>query len=321
VRVRLVRIAGADLNLFEFDYDCAWYGFFLTPDEVVLGRYGGRDAKSDDGRISIAGLAYAMEKALERSKAGVKPPAERPRPMHAEDYKAARMRRGNECIHCHQVNEFRRADAKAAGTWSRDDLWVYPLPENVGLTIGVDRGDVVKVVAANSPAARTGIQAGDALVTLNGNAVASNADVQYALHKAPKAGMIPVEWRRGTSPMKGRLELAEGWRKTNLTWRASLLDILPSLPVSAEDLTAAEKKALGIPGKQAAFRQDKFVHSTLKAVGLKAGDVVVALNGKPVEGTMDDFLGLVRREHLVGDTITLTVLREGKPIDLKVVLK
>lgn len=316
-----MKIAGTDLNLFEFDFDCAWYGFFLTPDEVVLGRYGGRDAKSDDGRISLAGLKYAMERALEKHRAGVKVPVERPKPVRAEDYKAARVRRGNECIHCHQVNEFRRADAKAAGTWTRDDLWVYPLPENVGLTLDVDRGDVITKVAAGSPAAKVGIKPGDVLVKLNNHPVASFADATYALHKAAKGGTIPVEWRSGTNLKERKLVVADGWRKTNLTWRASLLDILPSLPISAEDLTAAEKKTLGLPEKQAAFRQDKFVHSTLKAVGLKAGDVVVALNGKPVDGTMDDFLGLVRREHLVGDTITLGVLRDGKPIELKMVLK
>ena len=287
----------------------------------MLGRYGGRDAKSDDGRISVAGLKYAMEKALDRFKAGAKAPAERPKPLRAEDYKAAKTRRGNECIHCHQVNEFRRADAKAAGTWSRDDLWVYPLPENIGITLDVDRGNVVKAVVANTPAANVGLQAGDVLTTLNGYPVASNADVQYALHKAPKAETIPVEWRHGTGQLEGKLVVADGWRKTNLTWRASMLDILPSLPISADDLSATEKKALGIPEKQAVFRQDKFVHSTLKAVGLKAGDVVVALDGKPVDGTMDDFLGLVRREHLVGDTITLTVLREGKPVEVKITLK
>ena len=316
-----MRIAGADLNLFEFDYDCTWYGFFLTPDEVVLGRYGGRDARSDEGRVSLAGLKYAMEQALERHKDRPKPPADRPPPVRAEDYKAAKTRRGNECIHCHQVNEFRRADARAAGTWSRDDLWVYPLPENVGLAIELDRGDVVKAVAVVSPAAKVGIKAGDRLMRLNGYSVSSNADVQYALHKAPKSGTIPVEWRSGTNQMEGSLQVAGGWRKTNLTWRSSLLDILPSLPISAEDLTAAEKRALGIPEKQAAFRQDKFVHSTLKAVGLQAGDVVVTLNGKPVVGTMDDFLGLVRREHLVGDRITLGVLRDGKPVELTITLK
>ena len=91
--------------------------------------------------------------------------------------------------------------------------------------------------------------------------------------------------------MEGELEVADGWRKTNLTWRPSLLDILPSLPISGDDLTAAEKKALGLPESRAAFRQDKFVHSTLKAVGLKAGDVIVGLNGKGIDGAMDDYPG------------------------------
>jgi len=320
--VRLVRITGHDLSLFEFDYDLAWFAFFLSADEVVYGRYGGRDAKSDDGRLSLAGLKYAAERALEQHKAraGEKPPA-RGKPVFVERFPAAQARKRQDCIHCHQVNEFRRADLKAAGQWSRDDLWVYPLPENVGLTLEVDRGDAVKAIAPGSAAAKAGLKAGDLLAKLNGYLVASFADAQFALHKAPKSGEIAVEWKRGPEAMSGKLELAEGWRKTNITWRSSLLDILPSLPVSAEDLTAAEKKALGLPESRAALRQDKFVHSTLKAVGLKAGDVIVGLNGKGIDGTMDDFLGFVRREHLVGDSITLNVLRDGKPVEIKMTLK
>ena len=157
--MRLVRITGVDLSLFEFDYDLTWFGFFLSADEVVYGRYGGRDAKSDEGRLSLAGLKYAMEKALERHKAGIKSPPARGTPIKAEDLKAAATRRGNECIHCHQVNEFRRSDEKAAGTWSRDSLWVYPLPENVGITLEVDRGDVVKAVAAGLGGREGGAQA------------------------------------------------------------------------------------------------------------------------------------------------------------------
>ncbi|MBO0701199.1 MAG: PDZ domain-containing protein [Zavarzinella sp.] len=261
-----------------------------------------------------------MDRALERNKDQPKP-VDRGKPVRAEDYKAAKMRRGNECIHCHQVNEFRRADAKAAGTWSRDELWVYPLPENVGITLEVDRGDVVKSVAPGSVAAKAGLKSGDVLARLNGYPVASFADAQYALHKAPKSGSIPAEWRRGSDQMEGALDVADGWRKTNITWRASLLDILPSLPISGDDLTAAEKAALGLPGSRAAFRQDKFVHSTLKAVGLKAGDVIVGLDGKGIDGSMDDYLGLVRREHLVGDTVVLNVLRDGKPVEIQMTLK
>ncbi len=311
--MRLVRVSGADLSLFEFDFDCPWYGFFMSANEVIYGRYGGRDGKSDDGRLSMAGLKYAAEKALAQHKARAdeKPPA-RGKPIFAEQYPAAKARRRQECIHCHQVNEFRRAEEKAMGTWSRDNLWVYPLPENVGITLEVDRGDVVKSIAAKSPATQIGVKPGDVIAKLNGYPVASFADAQYALHKAPKSGTIPIEWIRGNDTMSGKLQVADGWRKTNLTWRASLLDILPSLPVSADDITAEEKKALGLPASRAAFRQDKFVHSTLKAVGLKAGDVIVGIDGKGVDGTMDDFLAFVRREHLVGDKVTLNVLRAGR---------
>jgi S1-C subfamily serine protease len=132
---------------------------------------------------------------------------------------------------------------------------------------------------------------------------------------------MPVEWKRESAAMSGKLELADGWRKTNLTWRSSLLEILPSLPISAEDLTGAEKKTLGLPESRAAFRQDKFVHSTLKAAGLQKDDVIVGLNGKGIDGTMDDFLGFVRREHLVGDQVTLDILRDGKAMEIRLTLK
>jgi S1-C subfamily serine protease len=317
-----VRITGADLSIFEFDYDCAWSAFFLNADEVIYGRYGGRDAKSDDGRISMAGLKYAAEKALEQhqTRANEKPTT-RGKPEFVEQFPSAKARKRQDCIHCHQVNEYRRADLKAAGTWSRDSLWVYPLPENVGITLDVDRGDLVKMVRENSAAAKTGLRSGDVLATLNGYTIASFADATYALHKGPKSGSIAIEWKRGDSSMSGKLDLADGWRKTNITWRSSLLDIMPSLPVSGDDLTAADKKALGLTESRAAFRQDKFVHSTLKAVGLQMGDVVMGLNGKGIDGTMDDFLGHVRREYLVGEQVTLNIIRGEKPIEIKLTLK
>lgn len=321
VRVRLVRIAGSDLSLFDFDFDLTWFCFFLTPDETVLGRYGGRDAKSDEGRISLAGLRFAMDRAISRHDAGTIKPATRAKPIYAEEYPSAKKQRGNGCIHCHQVNEFRRAAEKAAGTWTRDSLWAYPLPENIGITLDVDRGDSIVQVEAKSAAEAIGIKKGDVLIRLNEMSVASFADAQYALHRGPKAGKIPVEWRSRGDTKKGELTVVEGWRKTNITWRASLLDILPSFPVSGEDLTVEERKALKLPEGHAAFRQDKFVHSTLRAIGMQSGDVLVGINGRTVPGLMDDYLGYLRREHLVGDTITINVLRAGKPVDLKITLK
>ncbi len=320
VRVRLVRIAGMDLRLFDFDYDLTWYCFFLNADETVYGRYGGRDASDAQARISLKGLRHAMGRALEAHESPPKPEPRPGKPVRAEDFAAAkRGHRG--CIHCHNVNEFRRADRQAAGKWDRDELWVYPLPENVGLTLDVDAGDRVKAVRTGSPADRAGLKPGDRLTALAGRPVASFADASYALHRSPAKGTIPVAWERGGRKHSAALELAAGWRKTNITWRPSLLDILPAVPFSGDDLTVAEKKQLGLAPDRAAMRQDKFVHSTLRAIGLRQGDVVVGFDGQAVSGAMDDLLGHVRRNYLVGDKVTVNVLRDGKPVALVLKLK
>jgi S1-C subfamily serine protease len=314
-----VKIAGMDLRRFEFDFDLTWFVFFLNADETIYGRYGGRDAADAEGRISTKGLRYAMDRALERHK---NPPAAMAlpgKPVRAEDFAAASRHKG--CIHCHNVNEFRRADLKAEGKWNRDSVWVYPLPENVGIALDVDRGDLVKAITAGSPAEKAGLKSGDRLATLNGYPVASFADAQYALHKAPAKGSIPVAWIREGKQHPGSLEVADGWRKTNLTWRPSMLDILPSAPFSGDELTAAEKKALGLDAKRAAIRQDAVVHPVLKAAGVRGGDVLIGYDGIAVEGDAGKLFGHVRRNYLVGDTISINLLRDGKRVDLKLHLK
>jgi membrane-associated protease RseP (regulator of RpoE activity) len=314
-----VKIAGVDLRRFEFDYDLTWYAFFLNADGTVYGRYGGRDATDAHARLSLKGLRYAMDRALAAHK---DPPAPRPAagdPVRAEDFLAAQRHKG--CIHCHNINEFRRADAQRAGTWDRNSVWVYPLPENVGVTLDVDAGDRVKAVAPGSAAGKIGLKAGDRLARLNGYPVASFADASYALHKAPAKGAIPVTWVRDGQESSGTLAVAEGWRKTNLTWRPSMLDILPAVPFAGDDLTAEEKKRLGLPAGRAAFRQGDRVHAALADAGLRAGDAVVGFDGVAVDGTMGDLLGYVRRNYLVGETVTVDVLRDGKRVGLRWVLK
>jgi serine protease Do len=317
--VRLVKIAGADLRRFEFDHDLTWYCFFLNADETIYGRYGGRDATDAEARISTKGLRFAMDRALETHKSPPKPQPLPGDPVRAEDFAAAKSHRG--CIHCHNINEFRRADAKAAGTWDRESIWIYPLPENIGITLDVDVGNRVKAVAKDSTAERAGLKPGDALAKLNGYPVASFGDASYALHKAPAKGEIAVTWARDGKEQTGTLAVVAGWRKTNLTWRPSLLDILPSVPFSGDELTATEKKALGLAERRAAIRQYDEVHATLKAAGVKGGDVVIGFDGNAIEGGIGDLLGYVRRNYLVGDEVTANLVREGKRLDLKMKLK
>jgi hypothetical protein len=315
-----VRIAGADLRLFEFDYDLTWFCFFLNADETIYGRYGGRDASDAHARISLKGLRYALEQALEAHENPPKPTARTGASRRVDDFAAARRFKGG-CIHCHNIKEFERNELKAQGKWDRDSIWVYPLPENVGITLDVDHGNLVKRILASSAAAKVGVKPGDLVRSLNNYPVASFADASYGLHKAPVQGSIPITWSRDGKEQSGQLEVAVGWRKTNITWRPSLLDILPALPFSGDDLKPEEKKKLGLGEKRVAFRQDKFVHSTLKAVGIQKDDIIVGIDGKPMDGTMDDFLGYVRRNFLVGDKVTFDVIREGRAVAVEMTLK
>jgi serine protease Do len=319
VLVRLTQINTVDLKHFDFDYDLTWFVFFLNTDETIYGRYGGRDAASAESRISLKGLRYAMDKALEFHDTKPKAVPKDDKPKRVTDFPASKKHRG--CIHCHNAKEFERAEKTDNGTWNRDDLWVYPLPENIGLTLDVDVGNKVKSVKAKSAAESAGVKAGDFLTKIGETRVSSFADAIYGLHKAPKKGEIAITWERDGKSVTAKLMIEEGWRKTNITWRPSLLDILPSVAFSADELSVEERKQLGLDPKRAVFKQDKFVHSTLKAVGVQKDDVVIGFDGKSIEGKMKDLLGYLRQNYLAGDEVEINILRDGKPLNIKMKLK
>src|SRR5713101_6847506 len=191
---------GVNLDIFDFDFDLTWAGFFLSPEEEVYGRYGGRDASSPDRRMSLTGLRYAMTQALKahQSKSQIRNPissydssfsvrsipqtlADKSQRSTVDRYPAAQRRASSSCIHCHQVYDFRRESLQAEGKWRLDEVWVYPLPENVGLSMDLDEGDRVQAVADQSPAYHAGLLTHDRLRRVNGIPIASIADVQYGL--------------------------------------------------------------------------------------------------------------------------------------------
>jgi len=89
--------------------------------------------------------------------------------------------------------------------------------------------------------------------------------------------------------------------------------------IQISDLTADLAKNLGIEQSEGAVIQRVEKDSPGEKAGLKAGDVAIVLEGKPVKGSGDlrNRVGLVR----VGTTITLTVIRDGQKRDFKVKLE
>jgi S1-C subfamily serine protease len=54
---------------------------------------------------------------------------------------------------------------------------------------------------------------------------------------------------------------------------------------------------------------------------LRGGDILLGIDGQTFRGAGDQLLIHVRRHYLVGDTITLNILRNGQRLDLRYTLK
>ncbi len=208
---------GVNLNVFDFDYDHEWAAMFLGDDDTVYGRFSGSRGGTDDKYLNLDALSYAMQRALDRHGktrgTNGKQQADR-RPPGAlqlvEQYPAAKRLKADACIHCHQVYDFRREQREAAGLFRKLEVWVYPQPDNVGLTLDPRQGNRVQSVTTESPAAKIGLRPGDIMTTVHGVPTASFADVQYGLHRAPAMGEAAIAWQRDGKAMTAAMSLSEG---------------------------------------------------------------------------------------------------------------
>ena len=53
--------------------------------------------------------------------------------------------------------------------------------------------------------------------------------------------------------------------------------------------------------------------------GVQVGDIILAIDGERVAGTPD--VMRIRRNHIIGDSLTLTLLRDGQTFDVTVVMR
>jgi hypothetical protein len=308
---------------YDFDFDLTWMGLFVAPDGTVLGRYGGRDAESPQGKVSLKGLRYALEAALqihgERRQAPRDIAAVAPRTI--ADYPGQSRLPPTACVHCHQVQEMHRDWLQSRGEWKLDRLWIFPPPENLGLSLEIDRGNVVAKVAPKSAADRAGIRPGDVVHTIGRTRINSFADAQYALNLHESNNALDITWMRDGKEQKGKLELADGWRKTDISWRWSLRKLEPSPWVHGDDLTAEEKKALGLGEKRLALRQGNFVPPPASMAGIRQNDIIIGVNGKELEMTGRQFAVHIKLHYKVGDKVTYNLMRNGKRVDVEMKLE
>ena len=80
--------------------------------------------------------------------------------------------------------------------------------------------------------------------------------------------------------------------------------------VRTQTVTPVLASGLKLPRRQGVVVADVAPGSTAAAAGLKPGDMVLSLDGKPMENGRQFQIGLYR--HAAGDVVTLEILREGQ---------
>jgi hypothetical protein len=220
--VRIMQMNQVDIAVFDFDFDLTWWAVFVNANEQVYSRYGGRDARDPEGRMSVAGLKNTMRQVLlmHQQQKDVAPPAHTPK-RPAELFGKGG---GKGCIHCHHVWEgLHKLDRQKAGkSFNVDSLFVYPLPENIGLVLDIDQGNKINKVTDGSAAQKAGLRPGDFIAAVEQVKTYSQGDVMYALNKLPWEGKATLQFVRDGRSLLATVDLAGGWRKTNLSWRKSL---------------------------------------------------------------------------------------------------
>ncbi len=317
VKLRMTFLRNADIGLFDFDFDQTWMAFFLDADGHVLSRYGSRDAASSESHNSTEGLLDIMDRVLALSKElnalsgprlpgpASRSPADLPG-LHQLGYAGS-------CVRCHMVHEAMYEQKRRDRKLQPSDLWRYPVPETIGLTMDSKFGNVVRAVAADSFAARAGMKPGDEIHRANGAHVLSIADLEHVLNGVPSKTQLTLQVERATRLRIMTLDLDGDWKRWDVSWRKSvrMLTHRQSAFVRGLALVAGgDRKKLGIDQDAIGFRLMNSMGEAQRA-GLEKDDIVIAFDGKKKVPYREPQLYMYI-EHKSGDKMEVTVLRNGK---------
>jgi predicted metalloprotease with PDZ domain len=320
-------MGGVDLSRFAFDFDLTFAVLLMNGDGTVYHRYGTRVATDPESRLSTASLVRVLKGTLEDHRAYQKkpsPPAPKPKETVEDLFARLPGRKAPDCFHCHMVDGARRDLARKAGTWDAGEIYKYPPPEQVGLTMNVDDQELVEAVKAGSAAAAAGLKKGDRLVRIAGVRVRSLADIQWELEKVPAAGgKVELGIERGGAARTVSLSPAKGWKVADpldFSWRSTMWAYGPEPGFGGPELKPEELKAAGLAEDAFAFKVTYLVDWGEKAqsgrnaqkAGIRRGDVVISIAGKRDFKSVQHFHSWYRFTQKPGSAVPVELVRDRK---------
>ncbi|HEY3417314.1 MAG TPA: PDZ domain-containing protein, partial [Armatimonadota bacterium] len=171
--------------------------------------------------------------------------------------------------------------------------------------------------------AKPSLQERDVITSVAGEPIGSLADLARVTQRvtAGKTDPVPVVvcFERKTEQYRSVVKLgiekfSDPGREVRKAW----------VPIALQVLTTELAEALQLEGKTGICITKVHANTSADRAGLKAGDIVIALDGDAIEASRPEdvevFPAMIR-QYAIGRTVKLTVIRDGKELEVPVVLE
>ncbi len=213
-------------------------------------------------------------------------------------------------------------------------------PERLGeLKLKEEHGAEITMVDQDAPAGKAGLHEHDVIVSLNGTAVESAAQLRRMIKETPPGRVVNLGISRDGQPLTIKVQLADrhkstGWGQ-NGKFEMPQMPKLPDLPefdlpvsvvvvhsgmrsgLMVENITPQLGDFFGVKGGNGVLVRSVEKGSRGEKAGFRAGDVVVKVNNQPVHDA-SDFTHALRSSS--GGAASVTVVREKKEQTLTLTL-
>ncbi len=198
-------------------------------------------------------------------------------------------------------------------------------------------GALVNSVQKNSAAAKAGILAGDAIMEFDGIRVRSSAELRRLIRETPAGRAVEMKIVRDgkTRVLSAKLEVSGN--QFNYSYNAPEVHIpsinvpeihIPpmdfpafggrraTLGISGEDLTPQLAEYFGVKQGKGVLIFEVTKGGAADKAALKAGDVIAAVDGKPISGV--DELRAALNDNFTGDAhkVSLIIIRDHRELNV-----
>ena len=222
------------------------------------------------------------------------------------------------CIHCHQIHDAERQLLRDAKKPIPDEiLYLYPMPQVVGITMDSTKRATILRVAPESAAAKANLKPGDQIQFAGGQPLISVADFQWILHNTPgRGGTIPLTILRSGKTGEVEMQLQDGWRKkTDFSWRVSTWDLrriaLGGMSLVVDESASPDQLGLEVKG---AGRYGN--HAVARKAGVRPGDLLIEIAGLSKKSTEAEVIAHILNSTTKGEPVALTLKRGSKEMKL-----